>query len=329
MIKSQVPIMRLVGALRFAETDWSLQEYGGLFERLAALPEKTGAISRYIRFLGDAGGHTGVLFFGIEMESTDRIPEGMTALELGDNTITVLKPASTGPAVAWEGHLTWNWLERSATGAPVGEFKACIPPDLPRVHAPQAELPLIDFLLTGNSYFQKGKAYNDDVRLVEYDLLWPAKFAEMAEWMRKTIPGEILLRVEHFGSTAIPNLPAKPVIDILIEIPSFAEAKRSLIPIFNKPECEYWGYDDHLLFIVRKCFMGTRTYHIHAAPAGRFWDRIAFRDYLRAHPDEADRYASLKRNLAARYPTDRETYTIMKGDYVREMTEKALRSLEK
>jgi len=94
----------------------------------------------------------------------------------------------------------------------------------------------------------------------------------MANWLRNAIAPEIALRVEHYGSTAIPNMPAKPFIDTLLEVPSFAEARRSLIPVFNKPECEYWWYNGHMCFIVRKDPMGTRTHHIHAAPRGhRLW----------------------------------------------------------
>jgi GrpB-like predicted nucleotidyltransferase (UPF0157 family) len=120
-------------------------------------------------------------------------------------------------------------------------------------------------------------------------------------------------------------MPAKPVIDILIQIPSFSEARRVLIPIFNKHEYEYWGYDDHILFIKRKEFLGTRTHHIHAAPAGsRFWEHISFRDYLRTYPGDAGRYAALKHKLAGRHTTNREEYTVAKGEFVKEITEKAL-----
>jgi GrpB-like predicted nucleotidyltransferase (UPF0157 family) len=104
------------------------------------------------------------------------------------------------------------------------------------------------------------------------------------------------------------------------------EARRNLISIFNQPECEYWGYHDHILFIIRKEFMGMRTHHIHAAPSGgRFWERIAFRDYLRTHPEDAKRYADLKYKLAGRHAADRETYTNAKTVFVKEITEKALR----
>jgi GrpB-like predicted nucleotidyltransferase (UPF0157 family) len=77
---------------------------------------------------------------------------------------------------------------------------------------------------------------------------------------------------------------------------------------------------------VRKELMGPRTHHIHAGPARhRLWEGIAFRDYLRTHPDEASRYAALKHDLAEHLTTDREAYTNNKESFVREITAKALR----
>jgi GrpB-like predicted nucleotidyltransferase (UPF0157 family) len=111
-----------------------------------------------------------------------------------------------------------------------------------------------------------------------------------------------------------------------MEVPSFDKARRILIPLFNKPECEYWWYDGHMLFIVRNESTGVRTHHIHAAPKGhRVWEGLAFRDYLRTHPEDARRYATLKRKLAGSYGNDREAYTGMKADFVREIILKALK----
>jgi GrpB-like predicted nucleotidyltransferase (UPF0157 family) len=74
--------------------------------------------------------------------------------------------------------------------------------------------------------------------------------------------------------------------------------------------------------------MGKRTHHLHLAPAGHeIWNGLAFRDYLRTHPEEAARYASLKRQLAESHQTDRERYTEAKTEYVKKVTEKALKEL--
>ena len=325
MTQTQGPILQLIGGLRTCGVDWSMPEFATLFERLGATVEGNGTIKRYVRYYGDAAGCTVVRFFGIVVESIEHIPEGMVALELSEDTITVLEPLRTGPSVTWRGNLIWNWLNRSTKGAPVGEFAACVPADW----TSQPKRSPIQFVLSANSYLVQGKLLDDSIRLVEYDPTWPARFDEMAYRLRNAIAPEIALRIEHYGSTAIPNMTAKPVIDILLEVPSFAEARKSLIPVFNKPECEYWWYNDHMCFIIRKEPMGIRTYHIHAAPRGhRIWEGIAFRDYLRIHPDEAARYAALKSKLAEYHTTDREAYTNAKDDFVREVTAKALRLVD-
>lgn len=261
--------MRLIGGLRTRGADWSLSEFAALFERLGASVESAGVIKRYVRYFGEAGGCTEVRFCGIQVEFIERIPEGMVALELSENAIMVFKPGRTGPTADWRGDLTWDWLNRSALSAPVGEFVARIPTEW----TSQSNDQPVQFVLSANSYFERGRALDDNIRLVEYEPTWPAKFDEMANWLRSAIAPGIALRVEHYGSTAIPNMPAKPVIDILLEVSSFTEASRNLIPVFNRPECEYWWYNDHMCFILRKELMGTRTHHIHAAPGGhRIWE---------------------------------------------------------
>ncbi len=310
--------MRLIGQLRLQKADWDLAEYRSLFHRLGDIAE-SGKVTRIIRYSGEVGGHTEVRFFGIETES-ENIPESMEALELGENSFSITETGKIKPVVSWSGKLKWGWLDRTKPDTPVGDFTVNAPAswNLPE----QAPL---EFVMSANSYFDKARAYDDDVRLVEYDPSWPGKFKEMADRLRKTIPPEIVRRVEHYGSTAIPGMPAKPIIDILLEVPSFQEARQALIPLFNRPECEYWWYGGHMEFILRKELMGTRLYHIHAAPAGhQLWQGLAFRDYLRTHPEDAGRYAELKYKLAESHAADREEYTIAKSNFVNEITERAL-----
>jgi GrpB-like predicted nucleotidyltransferase (UPF0157 family) len=110
-----------------------------------------------------------------------------------------------------------------------------------------------------------------------------------------------------------------------VDIPSFKEARKVLIPYFNKPECEYWMQAEDMCFIIRKEFSGTRLYHIHAAPKNMwYWKCLAFRDHRRTHPDDARRYAELKRGLAASLAEDREEYTAAKTEFVNKITAKAL-----
>jgi GrpB-like predicted nucleotidyltransferase (UPF0157 family) len=246
----------------------------------------------------------------------------MVSLELGEEEITIYKHEGDCPAVSWKSRLTWDWLDRSNLQFPTGEFTANVPSDWLSVPGNSE----VRFIISANSCSQPGKVPDDEVRLVDYDPAWPDGFEEMADRLRTTISPDIALRIEHYGSTAIPGMPAKPVIDILLEVPSFSEARRNLIPLFNRPECEYWWYDEHMVFILRD-ESGMRTHHIHAAPKGhRIWQGLAFRDYLRTHPEDAQRYAALKQNLAESHGNDREAYTDLKTDFVREITDKAIQS---
>lgn len=312
-------VLRIIGEIRPHWADWSTGEYRGLFQRLERIaPEKQ--ISRYLRYSGISSEGTELRIFGVDA-GMQRVPKNMIAMEIGEDSYTVFKPGRDVTDIEWKGSVKWDWLDRTVPGAPTGEFSLEAPAEWTSLKEP-AEL---HFTLTANAWFQRGREADDNVRLTEYDSRWPDEFDEAAEWLRKNVPPYVLLRVEHIGSTAIPGMPAKPVIDILIDVPSLSEARRIFIPLFNKPECEYWEYDNHLLFIKRRNFLEARTHHFHVALAGTFFgQRIAFRNYLRAHARDAARYASLKLGLAARYAADREEYTLAKGKFIEEINEKTL-----
>ena len=137
-----------------------------------------------------------------------------------------------------------------------------------------------------------------------------------------------IVGLEHFGSTAIPGTSAKPIIDILIAVRSLADARRSYVGALEALGYVYWAdnpRNDRMFFVKGMPPYGARrTHHVHVTERdGEMWQRLAFRDYLRAHPDEARRYESLKRQLAARHATDREAYTDAKTDYVDSVLRKA------
>lgn len=279
-----------------------------------------GSLRRYVRYSGETGDNTELRFFGTAVDSIQTIPDGMVSLELGEEEITLYKYENDHPAVSWQSPIDWDWLDRSNPDASLGEFTAGVP----REWLSGTGGSEVRFIVSANSFSQEGKVPDDDVHLVEYDPSWPDRFHEIADRLRNTISPDIALRIEHYGSTAIPGIPAKPVIDILMEVPSFAEARHNLIPLFNRPECEYWWYDEHMVFIIRDGSTGLRTHHIHAAPEGhRVWEGLLFRDCLRKHPDDAQRYAAFKYRLAESHGNDRETYTKLKTDFVREITDKA------
>jgi GrpB-like predicted nucleotidyltransferase (UPF0157 family) len=304
--------MKLAGGLQIRGGKWDLDSFGALFHRLKQGVEHADDPIRHVGYEGFDGDRCDVRFFGVEVREIGNIPEGMVGWDLRENTWAVLDHSGD----SWEGSLTWNWSDNS-----LAEFTAACPSEWSAEppHAPH------EFRISANVYIARGKSLDDEVHLVDYDDSWPRRYEEMASWLAESLGPDLAPRIEHYGSTAIPGMPAKPVIDILVEVPSFEEARRRAVPVFNKPECEYWFYSDHMVFIVREEFMGKRTHHIHMAPARhRIWDGLAFRDYLRTHPDGASRYVALKRKLADRHQTDRERYTIAKEDFVREVTAKAI-----
>lgn len=287
-----------------------------VFPRLVEEVNHTIDVTRYLGFAGKLADGRTFEFFGIEVDAVDRVPEGLVAWRLGERslTVTAASESSQHEPVA----ILWDWRETTAS-APrpwTGELvTAAGAPELP----PRLSL-------TTNCYvgLKERNPANEDVRLVEYDPSWPGRYEEFALWLRKSIGDDIALRVEHYGSTSIFGIPAKPIIDVLVEIPSFEAAKPRILPVFNDPCWEYWWYSDHLTFIRRSRLQGERTQHVHMAPRGHpLWDGIPFRDYLRSHPDEANRYAELKRKLAASHRGDRERYTEAKTEFVRNIVAKA------
>jgi GrpB-like predicted nucleotidyltransferase (UPF0157 family) len=216
-----------------------------------------------------------------------------------------------GEAIPSRSPITWKWLDRLPSGRWMGEFGL------------DGEPP---WWISAHAYVDPHAAAPDDaVALVDPDPTWADRYQEMAHWLRQRLDPAIALRIEHYGSTAIPGIPAKPIVDILIEVPSFAAAKQHVLPALNDERWEYWWYADHMMFIRRARAMGPRTHHLHLAPRRhRLWEGLAFRDYLRAHPQTAARYAALKRELAQAHRQDREAYTEAKTAFVRQITARAL-----
>ena len=155
------------------------------------------------------------------------------------------------------------------------------------------------------------------VRLVEYDERWPALFAAESGRILTLVP-ELPLTLEHVGSTAVPGLCAKPVLDILAGHPAAAPIVKYLAP-FERAGYQHRGNAG----IVGHQFFRRgqpRAYHVHLVElGGLLWrEYLAFRDYLRSDPQAVARYAEIKRALAARFPRDREAYITGKGSFVLE-----------
>ena len=170
----------------------------------------------------------------------------------------------------------------------------------------------------------------DEVEIVNYDPRWPILFDEEAKRLRATLDPSLITGLEHFGSTAVPGLSAKPIIDILIAVRSLADAQASFVEALQNLDYVYWADNpnkDRMFFVKGMPPFGSRrSHHVHVTePHGEMWRRLAFRDYLRAHPEEAGTYEQLKRRLATEHQRDREAYTDAKSAYIDSVMRKAIR----
>lgn len=163
------------------------------------------------------------------------------------------------------------------------------------------------------------------VKVVPYNPDWPKEFEKEKHRLNEAF-GDKILAIEHIGSTAIPGLAAKPIIDIVASIQSFDDLQK-FIDGLQKLGYEYMP---ERMLERRKFFpKGSherRTHHLNLVikdDPGQWIKPIAFRDYLRNHPAEREEYAKLKTALASQYADDRVTYTKLKDDFFQSVIKKA------
>lgn len=157
------------------------------------------------------------------------------------------------------------------------------------------------------------------VTLVEYQDSWPADFQTISHELAGVFSG-IPVEIEHIGSTAVPQLCAKPVIDVLLGVAdlSLVEARiKDLSELGYEYRAEYERELPFRRYFVRPPGVGPRV-HLHATVLGAsLWTRhMAFREALRTSPDVRAQYAVLKRELAARYCDDKSAYTAAKAPFI-------------
>jgi GrpB-like predicted nucleotidyltransferase (UPF0157 family) len=162
------------------------------------------------------------------------------------------------------------------------------------------------------------------VTVVPYDACWPDLFQEEADDLT-AILGDEVVAIHHIGSTAIPGIYAKPIIDILVEVQDIERMdtlNREMTEHGYLPKGEF-GIAGRRFFI--KGTEESRTHHVHVFQTGdpEYERHLAFRDYLRAHPEEAQAYSRLKRELAQRFPHDIDGYMAGKNDLIKETERKA------
>jgi GrpB-like predicted nucleotidyltransferase (UPF0157 family) len=160
---------------------------------------------------------------------------------------------------------------------------------------------------------------NDPITVVPYDAAWPARFRIECQLIRIAL-SDIHPQIEHIGSTSVPGLAAKPIIDMLVGVRSLNDFER------HYDRLSIYGYEyipeyervlpDRRFF--KRVVRGVRTHHVHVVEVdGTYWKRyLKFRDSLRGDTWLATRYAELKRRLAARFRFERDAYTNGKTGFV-------------
>jgi GrpB-like predicted nucleotidyltransferase (UPF0157 family) len=157
-----------------------------------------------------------------------------------------------------------------------------------------------------------------EIQLVPYDALWAEQFEAERLFVLGVIQQYICGPIEHVGSTAVPGLLAKPIIDIMVAVESLA-VSRPAIALLEGQGYFYSEYRPDVMHWFCKPSPKIRTHHLHLVTfRSALWnERIEFRDYLREHTLAATEYGDLKRRLAERFRFDREAYTDAKGPFVR------------
>jgi GrpB-like predicted nucleotidyltransferase (UPF0157 family) len=160
-------------------------------------------------------------------------------------------------------------------------------------------------------------AVDEPIRLVPPDPDWPLRFEEERVVLEGAIGDWVVGGIHHVGSTAVPGLEAKPIVDILVGVPDLESSQACFEPLAEL-DYLYAPYLPEEMHWFCKPDPAHRTHHLHLVPVNsqRYRDEITFRDRLRSDPDLAERYAALKRELAQAHPDDREAYTDGKTTFI-------------
>jgi len=168
---------------------------------------------------------------------------------------------------------------------------------------------------------------SESIRISDYDPSWPRQFEAEADRVRRVI-GEVC--IEHHGSTAIPGMPAKPVIDMMVAIDTISQGDRYARSlendVYEPVDPRYREKMPERIVLIRRGSDGSRRCHVHLLLRHhRMWRKqLAFRDYLRSHPKVASDYAVLKRRLAGELGRDRHRYMMAKTEFIEGVTSLAL-----
>lgn len=164
------------------------------------------------------------------------------------------------------------------------------------------------------------------IEVAPYDARWPAAFEQERALLAEALGPWLADPPEHIGSTAVPGLAAKPVIDIMAPVHTLA-ASRPAIEAARELGYVHYPYKPDVMHWFCKPSAAHRTHHLHLVPLGSpLWrERLAFRDALRADPELRASYQALKLDLAQRHRLVREAYTDAKTPFIEQVLRQAAR----
>lgn len=199
-------------------------------------------------------------------------------------------------------------LEAVARGVPVDELlvdlRLRLQTEVLQLHVPGWEV-------VGGSQ----RVRPDPVEVVGYDPGWPERFRDWSVRLAREL-GAVASRIDHVGSTAVPGLAAKPIIDVQVSVPD-VEDEAAYVPAIERAGVAFRAREpEHRYF--RPAGDRPRDVQVHVGGAGSTWERthLLFRDFLRADTATRDGYARLKRQLADRYREDRIAYNEAKTNFI-------------
>lgn len=165
------------------------------------------------------------------------------------------------------------------------------------------------------------------IEIVEYNENWVNLFEKEKEYLQAILKDLNINKIEHYGSTSVRNLCAKPIIDILIELPDTENIDKQIIDLTTANGYIFMqNMTDHIMVVKGYTEEGYKgqAYHIHFAGKGnQLWDGIIFRDYIRKYKNVAEEYGILKIGLSEIFRYDREAYTEAKSEFIKTITKKA------
>jgi GrpB-like predicted nucleotidyltransferase (UPF0157 family) len=167
-----------------------------------------------------------------------------------------------------------------------------------------------------------GSERTDLIRVVPYDKRWPSRFASWRHLIANSLQN-VASRIDHVGSTSVPGLAAKPIIDIQVSVKDISD-EELYVPKLERLGIQLRSRDDsHRYF--RPFADRPRDVHVHVCPGGSNWERVhlLFRDYLRANPAARKVYANTKRDASHIWMDDGWAYTDAKSEVILDILEEA------